>query len=465
MLLKRIPKRQITNFIWDHGCFFDSATIRCLLESQPSLTSLSQDRSSYEAFNLERPVTGFQALNLRSLGHEDLSCLWDLLSKHKSSLKHLTIGAETTVIESYHWSERESSSASSELYDEALEELMENFGDFDDEDCQGGASPLNLTTFKLVGLNAGPLIQGCLCMLEFTELTSLSLESCRGLESLFATLRNADGKQGVPTQSLKCLKSFHLRHDSTYQPVNIRAQLMEFLVSLPPLTNLSILLEANERPQDLRDQNFDKVLLTHGKSLKTLLWEERSGTPHARSYDIHATYPSPKGLVEIAHHCRNLQELGVPLDWNIFIAGLTFGEYERARLALGSLHSLRTLSIRTMPRLESDEKMSLGDRGFECFVSGAITALISGWSINDMHLETLALGALTYRDVRNGLGLIHIHERNLYTMLRPRIYDVDRRYVFEGRPKPIANLREIGTYEKTEAAGRCVEVLRPYWLG
>ncbi|KAL8679246.1 MAG: hypothetical protein Q9186_004437 [Xanthomendoza sp. 1 TL-2023] len=450
---------------WDHGCFFDFPTISCLLESQPSLTSLSQDRSSYDAFNLERSVTALQALNLRSLEHEDLSCLWDVLSKHKGSLKHLTIGAETSVIESYHWPERGSSIASSKFYDEALGELMENFGDFDDEDCQGGASLLSLETFKLVGLNAGLLTQDYLSLLDFSELTSLSLESCRGLKGLFAVLRDANNKRGALTQSLKCLQSFHLRRSSKHQPVNIRALLMEFLVSLPPLTNLMILLEAKERPQELRDRNFGKVLLTHGKSLKTLLWEERSGTPHARSYDIRATYPSPTGLIEIAEHCCNLQELGIPLDWSILTAKEPSREHERARRALRSLQSLRTLNIRTMPPINLDEmKLSL-DRAFESFVSSVMTALISRWNINDMHLETLAFGALTYRDVRNGLGLVHIHERNLYTMLRPRIYDVDRRYVFEGRPKPIANLREIGTYEKTEAAGRCVEVLRPYWLG
>jgi len=106
------------------------------------------------------------------------------------------------------------------------------------------------------------------------------------------------------------------------------------------------------------------------------------------------------------------------------------------------------------------------NRAFQGFVDYALAALIVSTHVDDsMPLETLALGAMTYRDVRNGLGLVNIHEKDLYQFLRLRIYAVDRRYQFEGKPMPLAIFREVGTYEKTEAAGYGVEVLKPYWLG
>lgn len=79
-------------------------------------------------------------------------------------------------------------------------------------------------------------------------------------------------------------------------------------------------------------------------------------------------------------------------------------------------------------------------------------------------LETLVLGSFTYRDLRNGLGCYEIDDINVYKYRQPHIYRIDREYRHEGRRKPLAILHETGTYEKTEAAGGIVEVLKPYWL-
>lgn len=82
------------------------------------------------------------------------------------------------------------------------------------------------------------------------------------------------------------------------------------------------------------------------------------------------------------------------------------------------------------------------------------------------HLETLALGALTYRDIHNGLGCPAVNDQDLYQFLRLKVYKVIRNHQVDGeRPKPIAVLTETGTYEKTEANGADVNILKPYWLG
>lgn len=132
-------------------------------------------------------------------------------------------------------------------------------------------------------------------------------------------------------------------------------------------------------------------------------------------------------------------------------------------MALQGMESLRTLNIRTMPPLDATKIPHL-DNSHSYFAEHVTASLLDTQDYRPP-LQTLAIGAFRYRDVRNGLGCLSIHEEETYEYFRPHIYDVDRRYRFEGRYKPLANLREVGTYEKTEAAGRCVEVLRPYWIG
>ncbi|KAL8760299.1 MAG: hypothetical protein Q9199_000081 [Rusavskia elegans] len=382
------------------------------------------------------------------------------------ALKHLTLGAEIDAIQSFYWPQRGSDNDYDIMLDRLMESFIDNANDDDDDDDEGGKFLLTLGSFELIGLNINKLIRGPLSLLDFSELTSLSLEDCEDVEDFFTVVQNANNKQGVETQSLLRLRSFHLRHYSISQATNIRALLLAFLTSIPGLTNLSILLQANERPQDFRDRNFGNVLLTHGKSLRTLLWEERIGCRESYVERLNATFPSPEGLIEIAQSCNNLVELSIPIDWRIFSSTNVPLNHVRARTALQSLTQLQTLNIRNMPSFDPTAMRLPVDRAFKGFVDSAIAALIISRHVNDsMPLDTLALGAMTYRDVRNGLGLMNIHEKDLYEFLRPHIYAVDRRYQFEGKPQPLAILREVGTYEKTEAAGHCVEVLKPYWLG
>ena len=127
------------------------------------------------------------------------------------------------------------------------------------------------------------------------------------------------------------------------------------------------------------------------------------------------------------------------------------------------MNSLRTLNVRTMPPFDT-VKMPYLDVSHSHFVDLVITSLLDKPHFRPP-METLAIGAFRYRDLRNCLGCEYIHEPETYKYYRPQIYDVDRRYRFEGRYQPLAILREVGTYERTEAMGRCVEVLRPYWIG
>lgn len=77
---------------------------------------------------------------------------------------------------------------------------------------------------------------------------------------------------------------------------------------------------------------------------------------------------------------------------------------------------------------------------------------------------TLALGALKYRDVYNGLVDYTCNNMSLDSFLRLQVYRVGT-YEFEGRRKPLITHIESGTYEKTEALGGDVKIFQPYWLG
>ena len=345
ILIRQLPKQHITEFMyvptpkitsyaksdraptysWDLGCICDERTIDQLLESQAlSLTTLSFDQIRQESGAFGRDIIGLQSLSFRSLEGTRSDWLWYILSP-QSALKHLTLGAEIDAVQGLY----EPGSILDENYDSMLDDIMidhvdkdkdNDNDDYDDDDDDDGRDcfMLTLDSFGLIGLSVNKLIRGPSSLLDFSELTSLSLEDCRGVEDFFSVVQSANSKQGVKTQSLLRLRSFHLRHNSLNQNTNIRAPLLAFLTSIPGLINLSILLQANERRRDFRGRNFGNVLLTHGKFLRTLVWEERIRCRETYVERSNATFPSQDGLLEIARSCNNLVELSIPIDWSTF---------------------------------------------------------------------------------------------------------------------------------------------------
>ena len=343
ILIRQLPKQHITEFMyvptpkitsyaksdraptysWDLGCICDERTIDQLLESQAlSLTTLSFDQIRQESGAFGRDIIGLQSLSFRSLEGTRSDWLWYILSP-QSALKHLTLGAEIDAVQGLY----EPGSILDENYDSMLDDIMidhvdkdkdNDNDDYDDDDDGRDCFMLTLDSFGLIGLSVNKLIRGPSSLLDFSELTSLSLEDCRGVEDFFSVVQSANSKQGVKTQSLLRLRSFHLRHNSLNQNTNIRAPLLAFLTSIPGLINLSILLQANERRRDFRGRNFGNVLLTHGKFLRTLVWEERIRCRETYVERSNATFPSQDGLLEIARSCNNLVELSIPIDWSTF---------------------------------------------------------------------------------------------------------------------------------------------------
>ncbi len=134
------------------------------------------------------------------------------------------------------------------------------------------------------------------------------------------------------------------------------------------------------------------------------------------------------------------------------------------------MQRLRTLNIRNLPLVDEANLGFREARSHDTYAQKVIDIVLDDkFSFAEIDfmpppLETLVLGSFTYRDLRNGLGCYEIPDASLYKYLRPHVYRVDSKYRHEGRRRPLAILHETGTYEKTEAAGGSVEVLKPYWL-
>ncbi|KAI4126714.1 MAG: hypothetical protein LQ338_003617 [Usnochroma carphineum] len=415
---------------------------------------------------LERQVPGLEQLRIDTYQHGT-----DWYWPNMSGLRSFSLSAESSVLECY----RMPYSNTSQTLDNSLQAVLysvENrFKDHHEQD--EARPPLNgLDSFILTGLNLGLIIMPKSRYIDLSSLTSLTLESCSGLEDAFNALSNEKNQQGLPWRSELGLKSFYLRQESVTQ--RFRTQLLDFLSSIQALTSLSILLETNDRPG-----SFQEVLTTHGKSLRSLVWEERID----RREDFIPLPPVPllsslAQLDQIAEHCPDLIELGFPIDWRNFAipfrSQAETKRYNRHRsgTALRRMRNLRTLNIRNMPCVNPKDTGLQLKQFLTGFANSVLETLTEARdrhgnkASGTMALETLVLGSFTYRDVRTGTG--YKGQKNdlyLYRFLRPHIFNVDARYHFKGQPKPLAIFSEAGTCEKTAAAGGSVKILDPYWLG
>ncbi|KAI4275563.1 MAG: hypothetical protein L6R38_005846 [Xanthoria sp. 2 TBL-2021] len=382
-------------------------------------------------------------------------------------MKSLCLGAESDVLRDY----QESNQNSLLRRQEYVDTLVDSLDPHDDDEDQDYSPWLMLQELQLVGLDVCKIIKPASLFLDLHSLTSLTLETCLGLETALDMLATKKNKSGLPLRSGLRLHYFSLRHEASNQ--QFRARLIDFLSAIQGLTHLLVLLENSDRS---RPDDLDPILAVHGQSLRSLVWDERSGkrdlfVPSEETYK-----PSYLRLATIATHCPNLVELGISMDWRDFTKKGSHDPHSSNRhmtgVAFKPLKNLQTLNIRNMP-LVNPKKMALPlSEIHSSFANSLLKILLC--SDKDIlspsapqNLKTLALGALTYRDLHNGTGCHTIPNRDLYEFLRLRMYKVVSSYygIDRARPKPLAVLTEIGHYEKTEANGGDVNVLKPYWLG
>ncbi|KAL8790210.1 MAG: hypothetical protein Q9213_000741 [Squamulea squamosa] len=438
----------------------NSATLAVLLEFQvPKIKRLKLINYQHDATvafpGLELP--GLESLRINSM--DDLEVhfrIGELLKDNSNSLRELSFGAEATAVKFNHNPDDDVSSEIDFRTHFLVDQIKAGY--------KGGKLPetplLRLDSCELKFLDVSALMKPGFCLVNIAFLTSLCLESCWGLANFLPTLIC-----GRDQQSRMSLRSFSLRHERGNN--SIRPVLLSFLGALPPLIHLSVLLEMPSPFLDLTT-----VLQVHGTSLRSLVWDQQTRHGGGRVPLI----PPPSQVMEIILHCPYLVELGVTLDWGLFMETADRrssmpeppSSFLNAQKALRGMKALRTLNVRNIPSTGSFDVAVRGDCLHAAFANSVLATLFDTadgfFRSPSPPLETLALGSLTYRDVYNGVGCLAIKDEATYNFIRLKVYSVDRAYYFEGQRKPLAILREKGSYEKTEADGGRVTVLKPYWL-
>lgn len=277
----------------------------------PGLTNLQLDHSSSPSIGFYRQIPGLRSLYLKSLTEDPASWPIQVLTQHSDTLKHLVLGAESNVIRLHYQPQRSSDHVA--IYDKIIDGVVKYLTA--DLQVQEGVHfcELDLDALEIVGLNVDKFETVNFSLFSWRNLTSLKLESCWGLEQLLNKLAPSKDSQGLLVPSSLRLHSFQMRHKYTNRM--FRRQLLEFLVTLPGLTNLSVLLENENQPQ--ASKRLKNVWIAHGKTLKTLVWDERKG-PQIAYPNPDDRLPTAEHLVDIATHCAGLVELGVPCSWRTF---------------------------------------------------------------------------------------------------------------------------------------------------
>ena len=186
----------------------------------------------------------------------------------------------------------------------------------------------SLRNLTLIGVSPNCLIKGIpFPVIDFAVLSSLSLESCDGLEEALSVLTTRNTSLQSP-EWVPNLKIFHIRHE--YSTTLLGAHLVVFLCSFTGLEHLFVLLEG---PMDYPPtETMTNILNAHGQTLRALIWDTRrlrrcslafDGYLHAgESYNsLYASESdnSPRILAIVSQRCPNLVELGWTLDWTSII--------------------------------------------------------------------------------------------------------------------------------------------------
>ena len=396
----------------------------------------------------------------------------ELLANNLRTLRHLRLGGGLNLAEQY---------ANSGYIDRDGNErttLAEIFR----ENFQKKLAALNklstvlvrLESLSLIGLDLHAFADGLSePEFDFNSLGMLTLESCCGLEEALPLLMGPkDGTRKA--KSAFGLHTLAIRHENA--GAEFTRVLEKFLLSLKPLTHLHVLLEGScTRSYDIE---LRKVLQVHGKSLRSLLWDERTGPRHDASEDNRIFTLDHVDLEFIARHCPGLKALGISLDW-MDVTG-SGKHHKKVRvvfelcyrlhtdlcqiaLLFSRLSHLQTLNIRNLPVATTSKTWLPNDYMME----GLATMLLNIVTKNarttqTLALRTVAIGAPTYGSVR--VGMNHYTPSSTSDFFQLRIYHVN--YGCQYRDSLSPKLHPIAKGTPADAWGNAdnLNIFNLYWL-
>lgn len=161
---------------------------------------------------------------------------------------------------------------------------------------------MKLDWLEFCGLHLSPILDPKVSgnigqAIDWSRLTTLSLQSCVGLGATFKLL--LDAKNNV-----RSLRSLSLGHENG--GVEFQCELETFLTGLPPLRDLHVLVFGSPSHQEL-----EPLLKVHGPTLRTFVWDEVAP-------DGHIVFPPNLGHLDtVSQYCPKLLALGLSWDWSV----------------------------------------------------------------------------------------------------------------------------------------------------
>lgn len=301
-------------FRWEHACSLSALTLSILLKHQGAsihaVDFREHTRNWGKADLANLKIRGLTTLGMTELGSVD-SMATELLARNHHNLRHLRLGSEVDLVTEY------AKNGHLDFDEFARLTLTDTFAATMRKKVaalkEGSAPVMQLESLSLIGYDLSAFVSGMVKpTVDFNSLSMLTLESCAGLEVALPWLRKA--------KSALRLHTLAIRHENVSN--EFLQGLEDLLRSLRPLAQLHVLLEGE------CDDTIElcKVLRVHGKSLRSLIWDERSGPRRHVSMDDTIIPMNHKNLGIVSKHCPGLKALGISLDWTD-IAG--FNEYHK----------------------------------------------------------------------------------------------------------------------------------------
>ena len=299
---------------WDHNCVVDQETLGLLFGRQSAaLHTLRLNRQADTWSESSLIPDGLRELRLGSLKSRVdnyglvLDKYWQtiLVARNCKTLRHLELGFETDAAEDFFGEPIGDN-------DRVDYEQTMVFARTLREECKSLNASMSLLSLKLISCDIDVLLKSKYWpTIDLRNLTHLVLEECFSEPQAFPLLSSISTNP-EDTRCLLSITSFTFRQKYMEEDDG-QSQLRDFICALPRgLQDLSVLVDNVHKSIGLRS-----ILRVHGKTLKTLIWDERTyGLQGVQSCT--AVFPKKHGvgyLPTISNACPNLRELGVAMDW------------------------------------------------------------------------------------------------------------------------------------------------------
>ena len=288
---------------WYHHCELDVSTLNLLSKRQiASLEVLLCNRYSSSCNISGNTVFGnMYSLSIESMDLDRSGCRWAaaVIVRNAEALDYLSLGFASQIANDF--------AIKSRLrYDEMTAMFTADVGKLLSDCNLDPLIHLSLSSLCLCGLDFGSVIRGEMALdIDFNKLTWLRLESCPGLSQAFLLLT---GQGDSSKLALPALEDLFIRLEDP--DPSFSSNLEGFLTSIRGLTYLQVLVD-----KALGAQNLEPILKVHGRTLNTLIWDERA---RRRRHLDHSTSLLPNqigNLRIVSQNCPSLKVLGIPLGW------------------------------------------------------------------------------------------------------------------------------------------------------